>query len=71
MINPDKWLHEKGGEKMLIKDKYRMTKEQNIFYAKRNIIDSIWKEANLEGLNVTFPDTQAIYEGVNVPAMQV
>ena len=56
---------------MQIKDKYRMTKEQNVFYAKRNIIDSIWKEANLEGLNVTFPDTQAIYEGVNVPAMQV
>lgn len=56
---------------MQIKDKYRMTKEQNIFYAKRNIVDSIWKEANLEGLNVTFPDTQAIYEGINVPAMQV
>ena len=56
---------------MKIKDKYRMTKEQNVFYAKRNIVDSIWKEANLEGLNVTFPDTQAVYEGVNVPAMQV
>lgn len=56
---------------MEFKNKFNMTKEQNIFFAKRNIIDSIWKEASLEGLNVTFPDTQAIYEGVNVPTMAV
>jgi len=28
--------------------KYRMTVEQNIFVAKRNIIDYIWKSAKLE-----------------------
>jgi Fic family protein len=45
-----------------MKPKYSMTVEQNIFVAKRNIVDYIWKSANLEGLNVTFPDTYAIYE---------
>lgn len=34
-----------------MKDKYHMTVEQNIFVAKRNIIDYIWKSANLEGIS--------------------
>lgn len=38
----------------MLKDKYNMTREENILYAKRNIVDSIWKSANLEGIPVTF-----------------
>lgn len=45
-----------------MQDKYKMTQKENIFLAKRNIIDSIWKSARLEGINITFPDTYAIYE---------
>ena len=41
---------------------HRMTKEQNILFAKRNLVDSIWKSVNLEGFNVTFPETYAIVE---------
>jgi len=44
-------------------NKYKMTVEQNIFLAKRNIVDYIWKSAKLEGLGVTFPQTQVIYDG--------
>jgi len=51
--------------------KYNMTVEQNIFVAKRNIIDYIWKSARLEGIGVTFPDTEAIYNGMVVPNMKV
>jgi len=40
--------------------KFHMTVEQNIFVAKRNIVDYIWKSARLEGLAVTYPDTEAI-----------
>ena len=47
-------------------DRYHMTKEENIFLAKRNIVDSIYSSAKIEGLNVTFPETQALYDGVNV-----
>lgn len=49
-----------------MKDKYNLTREQNIFLAKRNIVDYIWKSANLEGIGVTYPDTQAIYNGMSV-----
>lgn len=39
------------------KDKYSMTLEENIFVVKRNLVDYIWKSANLEGISVTFPQT--------------
>lgn len=51
--------------------KYSMTREQNIFVAKRNIVDYIWKSARLEGLAVTYPDTEAIYNGMGVPGIKV
>lgn len=37
-----------------------MSIEDNIFYAKRNIVDSIWKEANIEGIDITFPATKML-----------
>lgn len=54
-----------------MKDKYSMTLEQNIFLAKRNIVDYIWKSANLEGIGVTFPETQQIYNGANLNNLTV
>lgn len=50
----------------MLKNKYNMTQQQNIFLAKRNIVDVIWKSALLEGIPITFPETQTIYEGGNV-----
>ncbi|MDR0853052.1 MAG: Fic family protein [Clostridiales Family XIII bacterium] len=47
---------------MKFQRKYDMTRNENIEYAKRNVVDYIWKSARLEGLNVTFPQTYAIYE---------
>ncbi len=44
-------------------DKFNMTIEDNVFWAKRNIVDTIYKNAMLEGIGVTFPQTQAIIEG--------
>lgn len=52
-------------------DKYNMTKEQNIFFAKRNIVDSIWKSSHIEGIDVTFPETQKIYDGGNVAHLRI
>ncbi|WP_425757566.1 hypothetical protein ACPW7J_14625 (plasmid) [Ihubacter sp. rT4E-8] len=49
----------------------KMSMEQNIFYVKRNMIDLVWKESMLEGINVMYPDTQAICEGINVPTVSV
>ena len=52
-------------------NKYSLEKEQNVFLAKRNIVDTIWKSANLEGIAVTFPETQQIYDGGNVAHLRV
>lgn len=51
---------------MDITDKFDMTKEDNIFNAKRIMVDSIYKQANLEGIAVTFADTQSILNNVNI-----
>lgn len=52
-------------------EQYRMTLEENVFYAKRNVVDSIWKEANIEGITVTFPDTLEIFEGRVVAGLSI
>lgn len=55
----------------MILDKYNMTQEENIFLAKRNVVDSIWKSANLEGIAITFSETQAILDGQNVSRLRI
>ena len=52
-------------------NKFNLTREQNVFIAKRNIVDYIWKSANLEGIGVTYPETQAIYDGGIVNGLTV
>lgn len=54
-----------------MENKFKMTVEENVFTAKRNIIDYIWKSARLEGLGVTYPDTEAIYNGMSAPDVKV
>jgi len=48
-----------------------MTRDQNIFVARRNIVDYIWKSARLEGMDVTFPQTYAIYERAKLKNVDV
>lgn len=54
-----------------MKNIFNLTREQNVFIAKRNIVDYIWKSANLEGIGVTYPETQAIYDGGIVNGLTV
>ena len=46
-----------------MENKFKITLGDNIFWAKRNIVDTIYKNARLEGINVTFPQTEAIING--------
>lgn len=48
-----------------MKNKYNMTKEDNIFFAKRKLADNIYKSANLEGIAITFADTYSFMNNVN------
>ena len=54
-----------------MENKFNVTREQNICIAKRNIVDYIWKSANLEGIGVTYPETQVIYDGGIVNGLTV
>lgn len=50
-------------------DKFNLQLNQNIFLAKKIIVQNIYNSAKLEGVNVTFPETQTILDGVNVPSI--
>lgn len=54
-----------------MKDKYNMTKQQNIFFAKRCVVDSIWKSSHIEGIDVTYPETQKLYDGGNIARLRI
>lgn len=54
-----------------MEDLFTMSKTDNIFYAKRCIVDSIYKQSRLEGIAVTFPETMEIYEGRSVAGLSV
>ena len=54
-----------------MKDKYNMSLEDNIFFAKRKLVDNIYKSANLEGITVTFADTYAFMNNVNTGNISV
>ena len=56
---------------MQMKDKYNMSLEDNIFFAKRKLVDNIYKSANLEGIAVTFADTYAFMNNVNTGNISV
>lgn len=54
-----------------MKNKYNMTKEDNIFFAKRKLVDNIYESANLEGIAVTFADTYSFMNNVNTGKISV
>ena len=54
-----------------MKDKYNLTLEENIFLSKKMLVSNIYSNAKIEGCNVTFPETQTILDGVNVPNVKL
>lgn len=54
-----------------MRDKYHLTKEQNLFLAKKVLVANIYNSVKLEGINTTYPDTKTILEGVNVGSLKL
>ena len=51
-----------------------MTREENVFLAKKIFVELVFNTAYIEGVNVTFPQTQAILDGAvvnNVPVSDI
>lgn len=55
----------------VIKDKFNLTLEQNIFLAKKTLVENVYNSARLEGVNVTFPETKVIMDGMVVSGISV
>lgn len=53
------------------KNKFNLTVRQNIFLAKKKVVQNIYNSAKLEGVNITFPDTQTILDGSLVPNIRL
>ena len=53
-----------------MKNKYNMPQQDNILMAKRLLVDVVYKSANLEGIAVTFADTNDILNDVNVTSIK-
>lgn len=54
-----------------MENKYYLTKEQNVFLAKKVLASNIYNSARLEGIDTTYLDIKAILEGVNVPTLKL
>lgn len=43
-----------------------MDAQRNLMLAKKYMVESVFRAANVEGIGVTFPETQAICDGMSV-----
>ncbi|MBQ8472186.1 MAG: death-on-curing protein [Bacilli bacterium] len=48
-----------------MQNKHKLTRNESIFLIKNNLDSVIYNSCILEGLNVTFPETQTILDGIN------
>ncbi len=56
---------------MIFADKYRLTREQSIFLAKKKWDENVYCGMKMENRAVTFPQTKTILDGVNVPDVRL
>lgn len=50
-----------------MRDKFKHTKDENIFLAKKLLVENVYCGIKMEGSKITFPETKTILNGVNVP----
>lgn len=56
---------------MKFPDKFHLTPEQSIFFAKNKWEENVYCGMKMENRAVTFPQTRTILNGVNVPSVQL
>lgn len=55
----------------MFKDKFRLTREQSVFLAKKKWDENVYCGMRMEKRAVTFPQTKTILDGVNVPGVSL
>lgn len=56
---------------MEFKDKYKLTREQSVFLAKKKWDENVYCGMRMENRAITFPQTKTILGGVNVPDVRL
>lgn len=51
-------------------NKYNLTQEENLFLAKKMLVENIYNQARMENINITFPDTKTIIDGMSVSGLK-
>ena len=41
-------------------DKFSLSRKENVFLAKKELVRSVWAGVNLEGFNMTYPETETV-----------
>ena len=54
-----------------MQEKYHLSKEQNLFLAKEELVSNIYNSARLEGINITYEETKKVLEEVNLPSLRL
>ncbi|MDR1088938.1 MAG: Fic family protein [Coriobacteriales bacterium] len=54
-----------------MQDRYYLSREENVFLARKRGVESIYSGMRMENRNVTFPQTQTIVDGVNVAGVEL
>ncbi|MCL2757629.1 MAG: Fic family protein, partial [Coriobacteriia bacterium] len=54
-----------------MQDRYHLTRDENVFLAKKHWSESIFSGMRMENRNVTFPQTQTILNGINVAGVSL
>lgn len=54
----------------MFEDKYELNRDESIFLAKKTLIENIYSQAKMENINITFPDTKTIIEGMSVSGLK-
>lgn len=52
-------------------NKYNLTQEENLFLAKKMLVENIYNQARMENINITFPDTKTIIDGMSVSGLKI
>lgn len=54
-----------------MENKFDLTLKENIFLAKKLLVQSIYNSAKVESINITFPQTQTIMDGMSVEGLSI
>lgn len=54
----------------MFEDKYHLKRDESIFLAKKTLVENIYNQAKMENINITFPDTKTIIDGMSVSGLK-